>query len=119
MVLNTEKRRMLVEAASKLKVGAGPSDANVDLPVAIVSAPNPFSPAPADLRLKGVVEAAAFEDEDTCSGLIFKRKMGANAAVPTQSASDDRTSSFRENPPPPMLLLLVTWWYTKAGGECP
>jgi len=29
MMLNTEKRRMLAEAASKLKVGVGPSDANM------------------------------------------------------------------------------------------
>jgi len=54
MVLNVEKRSMLVEAASKLKIGVGPSDAP--------SAPIP-APAPANLRQKGVVEAIASEDE--------------------------------------------------------
>jgi len=46
-----------------------------------------------------VVEAIASEDEDTCYGLVFKRKMGADVAVPANSASDGRASSFRENPP--------------------
>jgi len=78
MVLNEKKRRMLVEAASKLKAGAGPSDANAaapaDGPIAVISAPNPYATAPTDLRQKGVVEATASEDEDTCSGLVFKKK---------------------------------------------
>jgi len=89
MVLNTEKRRMLAEAASKLKACAGPSKA---LPT-----PTPAS-APADLRWKGVVEAAASEDEDTCTGLVFKRKRGVEVAVSTHSVSDGCVPSFRENP---------------------
>jgi len=103
MVLITEKRRTLVEAASKLKVGVCLSDAKVvapaNAPLMPIPAPNPSIPAPADLRQKGVVEAAAFEDEDIYYGLVFKRKRGVDAAVSAQSALDGRASSFRENPP--------------------
>jgi len=98
MVLNAEKRRMLAEATSKLKAGVGLSDAKaaapVDAPSTPIPTPSPSAPAPADLRLKGVVKATAPEDEDTCFGLVFKRKKGADAAVPAQSASDGRASFF-------------------------
>ena len=103
MVLNAENKRMLAEAASKLKVGAGPSGANAatptNAPTTVVSAPNPSASAPADLRQKGVVEAIASKDEDTCSGLVFKRKMGVDVVVPALSASDGGAPSFQENPP--------------------
>jgi len=102
MVLNAKKRWMLVEATSKLKVGASPSNANTaapaDAPFAVISAPNPYAPAPADLRQEGVVEAIASEDEDTCSDFVFKRKRVANVAAPAQSASNGCASSFREPP---------------------
>jgi len=45
-----------------------------------------------------VVEANASEDEDTCSGLVFKRKRKFDVAGPANSASDDRSPSFREHP---------------------
>jgi len=103
MVLNEEKRRMLTEVASKRKAGAGPSDADastpIDGPPTTTSTPSPSAPAPVDLRQNGIVEATASEDEDTCSGLVFKRKKGADVAVPGHSASDDRAPSFRENLP--------------------
>jgi len=83
MVLNAEKRRMLAEVAFKRKAGVGLS---VDAPPALISAPSPSAPAPVDLRQKGVIEATAFEDEDTCSGLVFKRKRVVDLAVPAQSA---------------------------------
>ena len=110
---------MLAEAASKLKAGAGPSDANTAAPAdalaATIFAPNPYAPAPADLRQKGVVEAAASEDEDTCSGLVFKRKRGVDIAVPMLSTLDGCVPSFRENPPSafsPRDLVIH-----KGGGE--
>jgi len=90
MVLNTKKRRMLVEAASRLKAGVGPSDA----PLAPIPIPSASAPAPTDLRLKGVVEATASKEENTCSGLVFKRKRGVDAVVPAQSGSEGRASSF-------------------------
>ena len=87
---------MLAEAASKLKVGVGPSDA----PPAPILASMPFYTSPCGyLRQKGVVGATASKDKDTCSDLVFKRKKGVDAAVSAQSTSTGRTSSFRENPP--------------------
>ena len=86
---------MLAKAASKLKTGASPSDT----PLAPIPALNPSAPAHADLRLKGVVERTTSEDEDTCLGLVFNRKKGADATVLAQSVSEGRASSFRENPP--------------------
>ena len=52
-----------------------------------------------DHRQKGVVEATASEDEDTCSGLVFKRKRTIDVVTPANSASDERAPSFMENPP--------------------
>jgi len=66
------------------------------------SLPDPAALAPVDQRLKGVVEiteAAAFEDEDICSGLVFKRKRKADVAVPAPSGLDGRAPSYREHPP--------------------
>jgi len=91
MVLNTEKKRMLAEAASKLKASVDPSEA--------LPAPSFSAPAPAYLRQKGMVEATASEDEDTCTGLVFKRKRGADVAVSMHSLPDGCAPSFRENPP--------------------
>ena len=44
-----------------------------------------------------MAEATAIKDEDTCSGLAFKRKRKVDAAVPAKSASDD--CACREHPP--------------------
>jgi len=103
MVLTAEKRRMLAEGASKRKAGAGPSVADALAPVydppAATFVPSPSAPAPVGQRKKGVVEATASKDKDTCTGLVYKRQRVANAVVPAHSASDDCAPSFRENPP--------------------
>ncbi|XP_068503759.1 uncharacterized protein [Phaseolus vulgaris] len=91
-----KKRRQLAEVALQRKAAPGPSDADASTPAA--SASSPFAPALVDQRQKGVVEATASEDEDTCSGLVFKRKRKVDVAVPVNSASDDRAPSFREHP---------------------
>jgi len=64
MPLNAEKRRQLAEVALQRKDALGPSDADAATPIA--SALGPSAPAPIDHRQKGVVEATASEDEDTC-----------------------------------------------------
>jgi len=66
-------------------------------------APGPSSPGPStkDKRLKGVAEAAEVvpsEDEDTCPGLVFRRKRKADAIVPAQSGFDGQSPSYRECP---------------------
>ena len=66
---------------------------------------------------KGAVEAIASEDEDTCIGLVFKRKKGADVVAPSHSASDDHAPSFRDHPPsassPRELMVL------ESGGRAP
>jgi len=66
------------------------------------STSGPSAPAPVDQRQKGVaevIEAAATEDEDTCSGLVFKRKRKFDVAVHAPSGSNGRAPSYREHPP--------------------
>jgi len=96
MVLDAEKRRKLVELVSRRKATlAGASTPAGTLPVA-TSTPISPDPAPIDQRQKWVVEAA---HEDTCTGLVFKRKRATNVVAPSHSSSDGHAPSFRENPP--------------------
>jgi len=97
MVLNAEKRRQFSFVALQLRASPGLSIAYALAPT--TSTPGPSTPTPVDQRQKGVVEATASEDEDTCSGLIFKRKRKVDVAIPVNSASDDRAPSFKEHPP--------------------
>jgi len=114
MVLNAEKKRQLAVVALQLKAAPGPSPDDASAPA--TSAPGPSAPALVEQRQKGVTEAAASEDEDTCSGLVFKRKRKVDVAVPTNSGSDDRallTGSTLLVP-----LPLVTLWCRRVRGEC-
>jgi len=98
MVLNAEKRRHLAVVAAQMKTAPGPSTK--------------------DKRLKGVAKAAEVapsEDDDTCSGLVFKRKRKVDATVPAQSGSDGQAPSYRECPP--VSLLPATSWCKKVGGD--
>ena len=63
------------------------------------TAPGPSSLAPIDQRLKWVTkvtEAADSKGEDTCSGLIFKRKCKADVAAPAPSGSEGQATLYRE-----------------------
>jgi len=117
MVLNEEKRNKLAElvarrwaafANASTSTPAGP-------PPATISTPISPEPAPIDHRQKGVVEATSSENEDTLTGLVFKRKRGDDVVPPSHSASDGHAPSFRENPPsassPHDLIVL------EGGGE--
>jgi len=46
-----------------------------------------------------VVVAADTEEEDTGSGLVFKRQMVGDVEAPTHSAFDGHAPSFRDTPP--------------------
>jgi len=81
MVLNVEKRRELAVVALQLKAASGPSIVDASAPA--TSALGPSAPALIDQRQKGVVEATTSEDEDTCSGLVFKSKRKGETAVPS------------------------------------
>jgi len=52
-----------------------------------------------DKKLKRVAEAAPSKDDETCSGLFFKRKRKVDVAIPVPSDSDGRAPSYRECPP--------------------
>jgi len=97
MVLNAKKRRQF--AATTLQLRAVPGPFATDALTPATSAPGPSAPTRVDQRQKGVTEAAASKDEDTCLDLVFKRKMKADAAVPAASGLDDRAPSYREHPP--------------------
>ena len=84
-------RRSFDEAVSSAPVNRQDQAATTTL--------SPSAPASVDHRQNGVVEATASEDEDTCSGLVFKRKRVVDVTAPTHLASDDRAPSFGENPP--------------------
>jgi len=97
MVLNAEKRRQLAAVALQLKAAPDPSTTNTPAPA--TSAPGPSAPTLVDQRQNGVAEAVASKDEDTYSGLIFKRKRKVDVAVPANSTSNYRAPSYREHPP--------------------
>jgi len=69
-------------------------------------------------RLKRVVVAAGTDNDDTNSGLVFKRQRVAVAEEPAHSTSDGHAQSFRDNPPnassPRDLIVLDGGWESVA-----
>jgi len=51
-------------------------------------------PSAKDNKLKAVVEVAPSKDEETCSGLVFKRKHKVDAAIPVPSDSNGRAPFY-------------------------
>jgi len=119
MVLDTEKKRKLGELVARRKDAL--ADASTSTPAGTpppaTSTPISPEPTPIDQRQKGVEEATASEYENTCIGLVFKRKRTADVVAPSLSASDGHAPSFRENPPsassPRDLMVL------EGGGRLP
>jgi len=74
MVLDAQKRKNLVALAVQKKTALAPSAK--------------------DKKLKALAEAAPCEDEETCSGLVFKRKRKYDTAIPVPSDSDGRAPSY-------------------------
>ena len=54
-----------------------------------------------DLKLKAVVQVAPLDDEDTCSGPVFKRRRKAAPAPTEQSTSNGRSPSQQIPPSNP------------------
>jgi len=79
MVLDAEKRKHLAAVAMQKKTTPCPSAK--------------------EKKLKGEAEVAPSEDEETCSGLVFKRKCKADVAILVPSDSYGRAPSYRECPP--------------------
>jgi len=82
-----------------LQLKAAPDPSTTNTPAPATSAPGPSAPTLVDQRQNGVAEAVASKDEDTYSGLIFKRKRKVDVAVPANSTSNYRAPSYREHPP--------------------
>jgi len=57
------------------------------------------APPVEDLKLKAVAEVAFSDDEDTCSGTVFKQKRKAGPAPTEHSISDARAPSPQVPPP--------------------
>jgi len=118
MVLDAEKRRKLGELVTRRKAalaGVGTLTPARPPPVATSASISP-EPAPIDHRQKGVVEATVSEDEDTYTGLVFKRKRGTDVTVSAHSSSDGCASFFWEKPPSassPRALMV----HEGGGGE--
>jgi len=101
MVLNEEKKKKLVELVAKRKAAAAGvgTSTPANPPPPTTYTPNSLEPAPVDNRMKGVmVVATGSEDEDTCTGLFFKRPRMGDVEAPSHSTSDGHAPSFRENP---------------------
>jgi len=97
MTFNEDKKKKLVALLAKRRVvaaGAGTSNPPPPAP----PAPHSSIPAPDGDRLKGVVVAAGTEDEDTSSGLDFKRQRVGDVEAPAHSTFDGHTPSFKDNP---------------------
>ena len=57
-----------------------------------------LAPSVKDKKMKVVAEVAPSEDEDTCSGLVFKRKLKVDGAISAPSDSDGRAPSYGNSP---------------------
>ena len=102
MTLNAESKKKLADLlVQRRTVVAGLGTTTpTNPPPSTTSAPNTSEPAPVDNRQKGVVVVAAdSEDEDTCTGLVFKRPRVGDVQVAAHSAFDGHAPSFRDNPP--------------------
>jgi len=115
MVFNEEKRNKLAELIVCRQValtGAGGSAPTSPLPI-VAPSQDSLGPALGDKR-KGVVRAIESEDENTDTGLVFKRPR-VGVTTTSLSATDGHAHSFRDNPPsassPRGLLTL------EGGGE--
>jgi len=115
MGFNKDKKKKLADLLAKRKAaaaGAGPS-----MPVApstsTTPAPHPTEPAPAVDRQAGVV-AVESDDEDTCTGLVFKRQRVGGVVTPSTSAFGG-TPTFMDHPLSASSSLQVV--VHEGGGE--
>ncbi|KAK7342256.1 hypothetical protein VNO80_25201 [Phaseolus coccineus] len=107
MVLSADKKKRLADVLSRRNAGG-------------LAPAGPSSPAGAALdriadKSKRAAPVEVSDDEDTCSGLVFKRKK-VGTATEVSSATEGHPSSFREHPPsassPPEPILTI-----EGGGE--
>jgi len=96
MGFNKDKKKKLADLLAKRRAAAaGVGTSPRVSPTSATSAP--IEPAPVDDRQKGVV-AVDSDDEETCTGLVFKRQRVGEAMAPSPSPSGG-IPAFRDNPP--------------------
>jgi len=101
MGFNKDKKKKLAELLAKRRAapaGVGTSTP-ITPPTSATSAPITTEPAPIDRQKGVVVMTVDSEDEDTCTGLVFKRLRVGEAAAPSHFASGGLIPVFRDNPP--------------------
>jgi len=99
MGFNKDKKKKLADLLAKRRAaaaGVGTSTPGDPAPLTTF-VPHPNEPTPVDDRQKGVV-AVDLDDEETCTGLVFKRQRVGEAIASFPSASGG-TPTFRDNPP--------------------
>jgi len=108
------KKKLADLLAKRRATDAGVSTSTPETPrTSTTFAPQTIVPTPVCDRQKRVV-AVESDDEDTCTGLVFKRQRVGEAVAPSPSASGG-TPDFRDNPPSAFSLrhLIVH----EGGGE--
>jgi len=70
-----------------------------DLAVVAIQKKTAPGPSAKDKKLKAVAEVAPSEDEETESGLVFKRKRKADTVSLCLQTQIGRAPSYRESPP--------------------
>jgi len=115
MGFNNDKKKKLADLLTKRRTVA--ASEGTPTPVApstsATSAPQPINPVPAVVELRGVV-AVEFDDEDTCTDIVFKRPRVGETATPSVSASGG-TPAFVDHPSSAFSPLQVV--SHEGGGE--
>jgi len=108
MRLGKDKKRKLADLLAKQR--AAPTGTSLSIPLAPSTS---AAPAPTAGELMGLL-AVESDDEDTCTGLVFKRRRVGASAVPSASVSAV-APTFIDHPPSASSPLPVVT--LKGGGE--
>jgi len=98
MCLSEDKKKKLADLLAKQRAAATGTSLSITLAPSTSATPasHPPNPAPTTGELRGVL-AVESDDEDTCTGLVFKRPRVGAYAVPSASVSAG-TPTFIDHP---------------------
>jgi len=115
MAFNNDKKKKLADLLAKRRAAAAGEGSSTPIApsTSTTSALQPINPAPAAIELGGVVVVES-DDEDTCTGLVFKRPRAGETATPSASVSGG-TPAFIDHPPSTSSPLQVV--AIEDGGE--
>jgi len=99
MRLSKDKKKKLADLLAKQRAVATGTSLSIPLAPLTSAAPasQPTNPAPTVVELRGVLVVES-DDEDTCTGLVFKRPRVGASVVPSASVSAG-TPTFIDHPP--------------------